>query len=145
MPRLDAERVALWRRFCVTAGALQRRIDMQLVEEQGVGLSWFDALSALRDAGGAMRVHELCDVLSELPSSLSRRLDRMEEQQLVIRRSTPTDTDRRAVTVSLTARGRQVWRDANVTFRRAVQQQFAHRLTETDVAALQRVFAKTAP
>jgi DNA-binding MarR family transcriptional regulator len=142
VPRLDAERIALWRQFCLTSGALQRRVDQQLTEEHGLPLVWFECLTAIREAGGVTRVHALCEALDELPSSLSRRLDRMEDEGFVRRKHTPQPDDRRAVSVSLTAAGRGAWRDANITFRRMVQQHFAIALTDTDIVALQRVFAK---
>jgi len=44
--------------------------------------------------------------------------------------------------VSITTEGRHLWRDANITYRRMVQQLFAHRLTETDIAAMHRVLGK---
>lgn len=142
MPRLDAERIALWRQFCQVSAALQRTLDQQLTDEHGLSLAWFDALSAIRAAGGSMRVHELCAELGEVPSSLSRRLDRMEDEGLVGRQHTPQPEDRRAVTVTLTAEGRSLWRDANIEYRRLVQEHFAKRLTDTDLAALQRIFGK---
>ena len=142
MPRLDAERIGLWRQLCITSTALQRRVETQLQEEHFLSLAWFECLAAMRDAGGTMRVHELCEVLDELPSSLSRRLDRLEEEGYVRRKHTPVADDRRAVTISLTAAGRTAWRDANITFRRMVQSHFAQHLTDTDIAALQRVFTK---
>jgi DNA-binding MarR family transcriptional regulator len=142
MPRLDAERIALWRQFCTSSSSLQRRIDQQLVDEHHLPLVWFECLSAIRDAGGEMRVHSLCETLDDVPSSLSRRLDRMEEDGLVKRVHPRASDDRRAVLVALTNHGRAAWRDANITFRRMVQQHFAHRLTDTDIAALQRVFTK---
>ncbi|MCB0980784.1 MAG: MarR family transcriptional regulator [Ilumatobacter sp.] len=142
MPRLDAERIDLWRRFCLLSSGIQRHIDRELTEEEGLPLTWFDALTAIRAAGGEMRVHALCEALGEVPSSLSRRLDRMEDEGLVRRRATPQPDDRRAVTVSLTAGGRAIWRDANVRYRRLVQQGFAQHLTDTDIAALQRVWGK---
>jgi DNA-binding MarR family transcriptional regulator len=142
MPRLDAERIALWRHWCITSTALQRRLDQQLTEDHDLPLSWFECLTAIRDAGGTMRVHELSEALNELPSSLSRRLDRMDEEGLVRRKHTPLPDDRRAVSVSLTRAGREVWRDANITFRRTVQGHFAQHLTDTDITALQRVLGK---
>ena len=144
MPRLDAERIALWRQFCSVSAALQRQVDQTLAEEHDLSLAWFEVLSAIRDAGGSMRVHQLCEALDEVPSSLSRRLDRMEEDDLVQRVHTPQPDDRRAVTVLLTPEGRLLWRDANITYRRMVQEHFAKRLTETDIGALQRVFGKLA-
>jgi DNA-binding MarR family transcriptional regulator len=142
MPRLDAERIALWRQFCTSSTALQRRIDQVLMEEHDLPLAWFDCLTAIRAAGGTMRIHELCEVLDEIPSSLSRRLDRMEDEGFVRRKRTPLPDDRRAVSVSLAKAGRETWRDANITYRRLVQQQFAQQLTDTDIGALQRVFGK---
>lgn len=142
MARLDAERIAIWRQYCLNATSLQRRIDQQLVDEHDLPLAWFECLATLRDLGGEVRVHELCNALEEVPSSFSRRLDRMEDEGLVRRSATKSATDRRAVTVRLTADGRARWRDASVTYRRLVQQLFAHRLTDTDLLTMQRVFSK---
>jgi DNA-binding MarR family transcriptional regulator len=140
VPRLDAERVALWRSFCSTATQLQRQVDQLLIDEHELPLRWFEVLGALRP--GPSRVRDLCAHLDEVASSLSRRLDRLEQHGLVLRVPAPTPDDKRAVTVSLTAEGRALWRDANVTYRRAVQQLFAKRLTDTDIAALTRVLGK---
>lgn len=144
MPRLDAERIALWRQFCIVSTALQRHVDHALIEEHELPHAWFEVLTVIRDAGGSARVHQLCQRLDEVPSSLSRRLDRLEDEGYVRRTRTPRPDDRRAVTVSLTADGRATWRDANLTYRRLVQEHFAKRLTDTDLAALQRVWAKLA-
>jgi DNA-binding MarR family transcriptional regulator len=142
MPRLDAGRVATWRAFGVVAAEMQRKVEAGLVDDYDLPLSWFEILAALQASGGAMRVGELCEVLHELPSSLSRRLDRLEEEGFVRRVATPTPDDKRAVTLSLTREGRAEWRDANITYRRMVQQHFANVLSDTDVAALQRIFSK---
>ena len=142
MPRLDAERIALWRQFGAVSVSLQRRLDQVLIDDHHLPLSWFDALTDIRAAGGSVRVHQLCEGLGEVPSSFSRRLDRMEDAGFVRRKRTPLPDDRRAVTVSLTADGRAEWRDANITYRRFVQEHFAKRLTESDLAALQRIWTK---
>ena len=142
MPRLDAGRVAAWRSFGLVAADLQRRVEAGLLDDYDLPLSWFEILAALQASGGAMRVGDLCDALHELPSSLSRRLDRLEQEGFVTRAATPTPDDRRAVTVSMTREGRAEWRDANITYRRMVQQHFANALTDTDIAALQRIFSK---
>ncbi len=142
MPRLDAGRVATWRAFGVVAADVQRKVEAGLVGDYDLPLPWFEVLAALQAAGGAMRVGELCEVLHELPSSLSRRLDRLEDEGFVSRVATPMPDDRRAVIVSLTRDGRAEWRDANITYRRMVQQHFANVLSDTDIAALQRIFSK---
>jgi DNA-binding MarR family transcriptional regulator len=142
MPRLDAGRVATWRSLGAVAADMQRKVEAGLVEDYDLPLSWFEILAALQAYGGSMRVGELCETLHELPSSLSRRLDRLEDEGFVGRAATPTPDDRRAVTVSLTRDGRAEWRDANITYRRMVQLHFANVLSDTDIAALQRIFSK---
>lgn len=144
MPRLDAERIALFRNLCVATQAMQRQIDADLVDEFGISLAWFEVMVALQRAGGSLRVSELCAELDEVPSSLSRRLDRMEEQGHVARDTSPSPTDRRAVSVQLTRDGRSFWRDANVIYRRSVQRNFAQVVTDSDIVALQRLLSKLA-
>ena len=142
MPRLDAGRVAAWRAFGVVAADMQRKVEAGLVDDYDLPLPWFEILAALQSSGGSMRVGELCEALHELPSSLSRRLDRLEDEGFVSRTASPIADDKRAVTVSLTRDGRAEWRDANITYRRMVQLHFANVLSDTDIAALQRIFGK---
>lgn len=142
MPRLDAGRVATWRALGVIAADVQRKVEEGLINDYDLPLSWFEILAALQASGGSMRVRELSEVLHDFPSSLSRRLDRLEQEGFVQRVSSPTNDDKRAVTVSLTRDGRAEWRDANITYRRMVQQHFAKALSDTDIAALQRIFSK---
>ena len=142
MPRLDAERVAVFRALGMATTAIARRLDADLMANFDLPLAWFDVMSALQRHRGSLRVNELRDALDEVPSSLSRRLDRMEQEGWIVRGSGRSVEDRRAVTVSLTRRGRELWRDANVHYRRGVQQLFAKDLSATDLAALQRVLGK---
>lgn len=142
MPRLDASRITAWQRLRLTVSDIERVLDRELDDEHGVTLAWFDCLSVIRDAGGSMRVKDLCASLHEPPSSLSRRLDRMEEEGLVTREPAPVADDRRAVSVILTKEGRLAWRDANITFRRVVQQRFAAPLSDSEVDSLHRVTTK---
>jgi DNA-binding MarR family transcriptional regulator len=142
MPRLDAERLGLWRDWQRAATLAERTIDDALLESDEMPLAWFDVLATLQRAGGTMRVGELCAEVGAVPSSLSRRLDRLEQVSWVQRRPAPNSTDGRAVDVILTKEGREMWRDANVTYRRLVQQVFASKLTDTDIAAITRVLGK---
>jgi DNA-binding MarR family transcriptional regulator len=142
MPRLDAERIGLWREMCRVTADLQRRMSTEMVDETGVPLAWFEVLAALQQGNGSLRVKEICAELDEVPSSLSRRLDRLEDEGYIERAATPLPDDRRAVTVTLTQEGRAVWRETNVVFRRLVQSEFAQTLTDTDLATLHRVLSK---
>jgi DNA-binding MarR family transcriptional regulator len=144
MPRLDATRVDAWRDFQAISSALERAIDDALMSDWDLPLGWFDVLQALARLGGRARPVEIAGELRLVPSSLSRRLDRLEEEGWVARQRPARAADQRIVDVVLTARGRKLWRVANVSYRRAVQAAFAGTLSDTDIGDLQRVLAKLA-
>ncbi|MFM9036367.1 MAG: MarR family winged helix-turn-helix transcriptional regulator [Actinomycetota bacterium] len=145
MPRLDAERVALWRNFQVAGEVVARVIEAEMADEFHLSLPQFDLLAVLANNDDQLRVKELCDLLTAVPSSLSRRIDSLVERGFVTREPAPTEDDNRAVMVRLTRLGRLMWRDANIVYRRAIQKAFASELSETDVAAMARALTKIAP
>ena len=142
--RLDATRVTVWREFQSVAAALERAVDTDLRAEWDLSLGWFDVLAALQRCGGAARPSELAVELRLVRSSLSRRIDRLEEEGWVVRRE-GGDIDQRSVTVELTRRGRALWREMNVTYRRAVQRHFASWLDDDEVDALRLALGRVAP
>jgi DNA-binding MarR family transcriptional regulator len=144
MPRLDAYRLDTWRDFQALSSEIERAVDEALMRDWDLPLGWFDVLHALQRLGGRARPVELATELRLVPSSLSRRLDRLEEEGWISRQRPTRATDQRVVEVVLTARGRKLWRVANVSYRRAVQSCFAGTLTDTDVGDLHRVLVKLA-
>ena len=145
MPRLDAERVALWRAFQTVGEVVSRSIEAEMFDEFHLALPQFDLLAALAQSNDQMRVKELCEVLSAVPSSLSRRIDSLVERGYVTREEAPTVDDNRAVMVRLTRMGRLVWRDSNILYRRAIQREFASGLSETEVSTMVRALTKISP
>jgi DNA-binding MarR family transcriptional regulator len=142
MPRLDAVRVATWRDIQGVVGELERVIDDHLREDWDIPLGWFDVMAALQRLGGRARPLDVAAELRLPPSSVSRRLDRLEEEGWVTRRRRSDGADLRAVELELTRRGRKLWREMNVSFRRAVQAHFAGRLTDTDIVDARRILDK---
>jgi DNA-binding MarR family transcriptional regulator len=142
MPRLDALRVAAWREMQGVVGELERVIDDRLRDDWDIPLGWFDVMAALQRLGGRARPLDVAAELRLPPSSVSRRLDRLEEEGWVTRHRHTDGGDLRAVEVELTRRGRKLWREMNVSFRRAVQAHFAGRLTDTDINDVRRVVDK---
>ena len=90
--RLDATRVAAWRELQSVAAELERTIDEELIAEWDVPLGWFDVLAGLQRLGGTARPSDLATELRLVRSSLSRRLDRLEEEGWVARRRPATAT-----------------------------------------------------
>lgn len=139
MPRLDADRMDAWLGIEAAVLAIGRQIDADLREEWAVPLGWFEVLRAIRDLGGRARPNEIASRMNLPPSSLSRRLDRLDEEGWIARHPDIDVSDRRAVDVELTESGRKLWREMNVSYRRAVQRYFASRLDDAHIGALRSV------
>ncbi|MFP5489688.1 MAG: MarR family winged helix-turn-helix transcriptional regulator [Acidimicrobiia bacterium] len=136
MPRLDATRLAAWRDLQRVVLEVNRSIDDDLRREWAVPLSSFEVLAALRDLDGRARPQDVAAWMRIPASSLSRRLDRLEEEGWIARHRDVDPEDHRAVEIELTRRGRALWREMSVTYRRAVQQRFAGTLTDAEIAAV---------
>ncbi|MDX2380304.1 MAG: MarR family transcriptional regulator [Acidimicrobiia bacterium] len=143
MPRLDATRIGVWRDLRITIDDLARRVDGDLRAEWDISLAWFDVLASLQRFGGSARPLDLAADLRIPASSISRQLDRLEEEGWVARNRSGEApggaADLRAVEVELTRTGRRLWREMNVSFRRAVQVHFATHLADDEVDALRAV------
>ncbi len=139
MPRLDAARIAAWRDLQSIVAEITREIDEDLRVEWAVPLGWFDVLAALRALDGRARPQAIAELMRIPASSLSRRLDRIEEEGWIARHRHVDVDDHRAVDVELTARGRTLWREMSVTYRRSVQARFARDLTDEQIAAVSDV------
>lgn len=145
MARLDAWRLGAWRGLQSRVAEVERGIDAALRAEWDIPLNWFDVLAALQRLGGAARPSDVAVELGLPLSSLSRRLDRLEEDGWVTRRRAPDLGDFRAIEVSLTRRGRNLWRAMNVTYRRAVQDGFARELTDEQIETIHEVLTLLTP
>jgi len=137
----DPERLAVWRSFLTAHSLLDRALNHALLDERDIPLAWFEVLNALQLAGGKVRVMDLADNLVRSPSSLSRQLNRMEEEEL-LRRDRGRPDDQRVVVIVLTREGRDLWRRANTTYLRVLKRNFLSKLTDTDVASVQRALSK---
>jgi DNA-binding MarR family transcriptional regulator len=136
MPRLDAARVRAWRDLQSIVPEIERRIDDDLRAEWAVPLGWFDVLATLRQLDGRARPQDVASAMRIPASSLSRRLDRLEEEGWVRRHRDVDPEDHRAVEVELTRRGRALWREMNVSYRRSLQARFAVVLDDEDIETL---------
>jgi len=138
--RPDPERLAVWRSFLEAHAAITRLLERELEEQRGLPLTWYDVLVQLQEAGGRLRMQELAERVLLHKSSVTRLVDRMEEAGLVERVACADDGRSRYAV--LLPEGRRVLRSAAPVHLRGIQQHFAAHLTDSDVVALARVFAK---
>ena len=139
MARLDSSRIAAWRGLQALVGQIERGLDEELRADWDIPLGWFDVLASLQRLGGRARPLDVAADLRLPPSSLSRRLDRLQEEGWIARHREVPGADLRAVEVELTRTGRRLWREMNVSYRRAIQAQFAIHLDDDDITDIARV------
>ncbi len=139
MPRLDNVRVGTWRGMQALVAQLERNIDEELRADWDITIGWFDVLTSLQRLGGRARPLDVANDLRLPASSISRRLDRLEEEGWIARHRHVDDADKRAVDIELTKSGRRLWREMNISYRRAVQSLFATHLDDDDIDDLRRV------
>lgn len=118
---------------------IERNIDEELRSEWDISLGWFDVLASLQRLGGRARPLDVAADLRLPASSVSRRLDRLQEEGWIARHKYVDADDHRAVDIELTKTGRRLWREMSVTYRRALQALFAVHLDSDDIADMARI------
>ncbi|MBX6354568.1 MAG: MarR family transcriptional regulator [Micromonosporaceae bacterium] len=100
----EQQAVSAWRDLLARHATVACELD-RVLHEHGLGMSDFEVLDRLVDAGGCVRMHDLAQAVHLSQSALSRLVSRLERDGLVTR--TICDVDRRGIVVWLTDLGRQ--------------------------------------
>jgi DNA-binding MarR family transcriptional regulator len=105
MSEWEAEQqvVSAWRDLLARHATLACELD-RVLHEHGLGMSDFEVLDRLADAGDCVRMHNLAEAVHLSQSALSRLVSRLERDGLVTR--TICDDDRRGIFVWITDLGR---------------------------------------
>lgn len=99
-----ADGMPAWVGFLNVHSKLVRRLDAQLSASHGMTLNEYEVLLKLELAGGTLRMSELAAAALLSRSGLTRIVDELETQQLVVRE--PDLQDGRVLLATLTRRGR---------------------------------------
>jgi len=130
-PDLDPSGLAVVLRVQQLAGAFAERLK-RILEPAGLAVWEYEVLAALRRSGG-QTPSELCAAAQLTSGAMTHRLDRLEERGLLRRK--PSRTDRRSLTVELTAKGRRLV-DGILGDRMAAATTSLEDFTETEVRRL---------
>lgn len=132
--RFTAEELAAWHGFLRTHARVTRRLDAALSASHSLPLTHFDVLIQLSLAGGLLRMSELADRLLVSRSGLTRIIDQLEAQDLVVRERDAGDA--RGLNASLTPAGRARLSDAAGAHTVNVREAFLGALTSAEQASL---------
>jgi DNA-binding MarR family transcriptional regulator len=134
------EGLRAWRLYFESALALVDILDVELENDGGIPMRWYDALVHLEETPDGLRMNELAERILYSKSGFTRVVDRMEEAGLV-RRVRP-ENDRRSILVLLTDAGRETMERARRHHRHGIEQHFSRHLTDADLRTLTRALEK---
>lgn len=130
-------RLSTWRSFLRAHARIVRELERELHEDQGMALTDYDVLVQLADVEPhRLRMSELADRLLLSRSGVTRLVDRLTTEGWVER--VTCDDDRRGQWASLTDAGYARLREASPIHLRGVAEHFLDRLSDAELAALER-------
>jgi DNA-binding MarR family transcriptional regulator len=142
--RPDDWRLAAWRSFLRTHSHLIKLLEQDLHAQQKIPLGSYDVLVQLAEAPGQrLRMSELAEAVLLSRSGLSRLVDRLQKDGLVLREPDPYDA--RGLFTVLTDRGRDTLRDAARVHLAGIGRLVIDRLGELELRQLAALMAKLDP
>jgi DNA-binding MarR family transcriptional regulator len=124
--------------------SLSKRLDAELERAHGLSLSSYEVLRHLSDADDArMRMCDLAQLAQLSRSGLTRLVDRLERDGLLLRCS--CDHDARGAYACLTEGGQQRLTAACSTHLEVVRAQFLSRFSEPELGTLAEMWDRIAP
>jgi DNA-binding MarR family transcriptional regulator len=129
----------LWLRMLTCTSLIEGEIRRRLRDQFDFTLPRFDLLAQLDRAPDGMTLGELSRRMMVTNGNITGLVDRLEEQGLVRRRSSPHD--RRSQFVSMTAAGRRTFRSIARTHAEWIGEFFAG-LSDSELEPLLRLLAK---
>jgi DNA-binding MarR family transcriptional regulator len=132
---MSAEEPDLWFSFVRAHRLMISEIERRLAAQGLPEYAWYDTLWGVESGQeGMRRMHELADVLAIARYNLTRIVDRLEAEGLVVRSRPPED--RRATHVTITKQGRALRKKMWKVYEAAVSELFLAQFTAGERRAL---------
>jgi DNA-binding MarR family transcriptional regulator len=139
----DERGLGAWRALLRAHACLMRELATDLAMKARLPLGDFDALAQLAIAGGELRMTDLAARAFSSRSAMTRRVDRLVEEGLVLR--TSSDADGRGVVIALTVAGLARLSEAVPVHLKGVSRLFIERLDDKELEVLERALEKVSP
>ena len=133
-----------WRGMLTVHTAVVRRLDAELRARHGLSVTSYEVLMLVGDAPrGRLRVSELSTATLLSVSGMSRMIDRLVREGLVVKES--CEEDGRGADVALTAAGRTRLRAARAAHLAGVRREFLSRFDEGELREMGRFWGRVEP
>ena len=133
-----------WRGMLAVHASLVQRLDEDLRARHGLSVTSYEVLMLLGEAPrGRMRVSALSAATLLSVSGMSRMVDRLVREGLVVKES--CEDDGRGAEVALTAPGRVRLRAARASHLAGVRREFLSRFSDEELAGLGEIWTRLEP
>lgn len=133
-----------WRGMLATHAALVRRLDADLRARHGLSVTSYEVLMLLGEAPrGRLRISRLSAATLLSVSGMSRMVDRLVREGLVVKES--CEDDGRGAEVALTASGRGRLRAARASHLAGVRREFLSRFSDEELREMGGFWARVEP
>jgi DNA-binding MarR family transcriptional regulator len=144
LEELSGVELGAWRGLLRVHTALVRELDAELDAAHGLPLSSYDVLIYLRAAPGRrLRMAELADSVLLSRSGVTRLVDRLEREGLLVRDACTSDG--RGLFAVLTDKGEQVLARARPTHLAGVRERFLRHFSDDELRTLARFWERVHP
>lgn len=141
MDKLNPQQLESWRTFLKTHAKIITLIEQDLASEKRVPLSTYDVLIALYEAPEKrLRINEIGKSVVLSRSGLTRLVDRLERENLIIRER--SETDRRGAFAVLTRDGQRELLKAWPVYAKGIQEHFVSKVTNEELELLRTILQK---
>jgi DNA-binding MarR family transcriptional regulator len=142
--QLSPLELGAWRGFLRAHAALVRELDRELEAEHGLPLTQYEVLLYLNDAPEKhLRMSELASSVLLSQSGVTRLVDRLERQGLVVREPCPSDG--RGLLARITDEGQQRLAAARPTHLAGVRARFLAQFDDEELRALADAWERLPP
>lgn len=142
--QLNALELDAWRGFLRVHAALVRELDRELEARHGLPLSQYEVLLYLDNAPDRrLRMSELASSVLLSQSGITRLVDRLERDGLVVRQ--PCPSDRRGLHARITDEGRRRLAEARPTHLAGIHETFLSHFDDDELRALAAAWERLRP
>ena len=115
-------------------------LDRAIRETCGLSLPEKDLLGQIKMSGGRLKMHQLSELLLFSPGGMTRLVDRLIKENLIVRATEPND--RRIVYVELTDAGSELLAKAQPIIHDVISRTFADHIHPSDAQKLKDIMTK---
>lgn len=136
---MDERQMRAWRLFLEVHARVLSRLELELRDETGMPLTWYDVLVQLAEApDGRLRMQELARRVLISKSGLTRLVDRLCAAGYLTREPDPEDG--RGTLAVMTSKGRDALRAASPVHLAGVERAYLDRLSAREIDVLGGAF-----